>query len=165
MDSFCESMDSFCIVVTNPDSKKIRFVSWLTNPTSQICKSGFASPILKDSNGGFVSWPELTKTRPVFTNPTNPHEAWWILSTIAQNESLQIQAGKFADLICRAFFKRFVSWILFVRSKIPNYSMRFGRIRIRIPHPYVSVIIIIIISIGNYYEFLSGACSVGWLFV
>jgi hypothetical protein len=62
-----------------------------------------------------------------------------ILSTIAQNKSLRIQAGRFAnpdlrirtlkiciaDLIRRAFFKRFVSWIRFVRSKIPNYSIRF----------------------------------------
>jgi hypothetical protein len=62
-----------------------------------------------------------------------------ILSTIAQNKSLRIQAGGFAnpdsrirtlkiripDLIRRAFFKRFVSWLRFVRSKNPNYSIRF----------------------------------------
>ncbi len=141
------------IVVTNPDSKKICFVLWLTNPTSQICKSGFASPILKDSNCGFDSWPELPKIRPVFTNPMNPHESWRILSTIAQNKSLQIQAVglanpdsqiwtlkiRIADSICIAFFhkicivdsfcrpvfQRFISWIRFVRSKIPNYSICF----------------------------------------
>jgi hypothetical protein len=97
MDSFWESMDSFCIVVTNPDSKMICFILWLSNLTSQICEYGFASPILKDSNCGFVLWPELSKIWPVFTNPMNPHESWWILSTIAQNESLQIQAGGFAN--------------------------------------------------------------------
>ncbi len=128
MDLFCKSMDLFCIVVTNPDSKKICFVLWLTNPTSQICQSGFVSPILKDSNRGFVLWPELPKIQPVFTNPTNPHESWQILSTIAWNESLRIQAGRFAnpDLqiqtlkICivdsfhRPVFQRFVLWICFV---------------------------------------------------
>ncbi len=93
MDSFRESMDSFSIVVMNPDSKKICLVWWLTNPTSQICESRFASPILKDSNRGLVSWPELPKIWPVFTNP---HKSWRILSTIAQNESLGIQAGGFA---------------------------------------------------------------------
>ncbi len=128
MDSFRESMYSFCILVTNPDSKKIRFISWLMNPTSQICESGFTSPILKDSSRGFVSWPELPKIWPVFTNPTNPHESWWILSTIAQNESLRIQAGGIAnpdsrirtlkiciaDWFCRPVFQRFVLWIRFV---------------------------------------------------
>ena len=32
-------------------------------------------------------------------------------------------------------FERFVSWIRFMKTKIPNYSIRFGRIRVRIPHP------------------------------
>ncbi len=59
---------------------------------------------------------------------TNPHESLQILSTIAQNESLQIQAGgltnpdsriqtlkiRIADLIRRALFKRCVLWIRFV---------------------------------------------------
>ncbi len=96
--------------------------------TSQIRESGFVSPILKDSNRGFISWPELPKIRPVFTNPTNPHESWRILSTIAQNESLRIHAGGFAnpdlrirtlkirfvDSFRRHVFERFVSWIRFV---------------------------------------------------
>ena len=98
--------------------------------TSQIRESGFVSPILKDSNRGFVSWPELSKIRAVFTNPTNPHESWRILSTIARNESLRIQAGGFAnpdsrirtlrirfvDSFRRHVFERFVSWIRFVDS-------------------------------------------------
>ena len=96
--------------------------------TSQIRESGFANPNLKDSNRGFVSWPELPKIRPVFTNPTNPHESLRILSTIPQNKSLRIQAGGFAnpdsrirtlkicfvDLFRRHVFERFVSWIRFV---------------------------------------------------
>ncbi len=88
--------------------------------TSQIRESGFVSPILKDLNRGFVSWPELPKIRPVFTNPTNPHESWRILSTIARNESLRIQAGgrtlkiRFVNSFRRHVFERFVSWIRFV---------------------------------------------------
>ena len=31
VDLFRESMDSFCIVITNPDSKKVRFVPYKTN--------------------------------------------------------------------------------------------------------------------------------------
>ena len=144
MDKFCKSMDSYRIVVTNPDSKKIRFVLWLTNPSSQIRESRFASPILKDWNHGFISWPELLKIRLVFTNPTNPHESWRILSTIARNESLRIHAGGFAnpdsrirtlrirfvDSFRRHVFERFVSWIRFwkirfVKIFFPNYSIRF----------------------------------------
>jgi hypothetical protein len=32
MDLFCESMDLFRFVITNPDSKKVRFVPYETNP-------------------------------------------------------------------------------------------------------------------------------------
>ncbi len=32
MDSFCESIDSYRIMTTNPDSKKIQFVPYDTNP-------------------------------------------------------------------------------------------------------------------------------------
>jgi hypothetical protein len=37
-------------------------------------------------------------------------------------QSLKI---RFVDSICRPVFKRFFLWIRFVRSKIPNYSIRF----------------------------------------
>ncbi len=90
-------MDSLRIVVTNPDSKKVRFVLWLTIPTSWIRESGFTSPILKNLNRGFVLGPELPKIWPVFTNPTNPHKSWPILGTIARNKSLRIQAGRLAN--------------------------------------------------------------------
>ena len=111
------------------------------------------------------SFRELPKIRPVFTNPTNPHESWRILSTIAWNESLRIQAGGLANLdsqiqtlkICivdlfrRPVIQRFVLWIRFVGlfskdsfCKTKNLkrfdSFRFGRIRVRIPHPYEIVI-------------------------
>jgi hypothetical protein len=43
---------------------------------------------------------------------------------------------RFVDSIRRPVFERFVLWIHFVKTKIPNYSIRFGRIRIRFPHPY-----------------------------
>ncbi len=32
MDLFCESMGSYCLVVTNPDSKKVQFVPYDMNP-------------------------------------------------------------------------------------------------------------------------------------
>jgi hypothetical protein len=125
-----------------------------------------------NSNCGLDSWLELPKIRPVFTNPTNPHESWRILSTIAQNESLQIQAGGLAnpnltdsycgfvsqtffqkirimDLIRRTFFQRFVSWIQFVRPKISNYSIHFGRIRVRFSHPYIFVKRAFYLSLGH----------------
>ena len=113
-------MDSFRIVVTNPDSKKIRFVSYHKSWLHR-----FANPILKDSNRGFVSWPELPKIRAVFTNPTNPHESWRILSTIARNEPYESTLAdsrirtlriRFVDSFCRHVFERFVSWIRFVDS-------------------------------------------------
>jgi hypothetical protein len=95
---------------------------------------------------------------------TNPHESSQILSTIAQNESLQIQAGGLAnldsqirtlriciaDLFCRPVFERFISWICFVdlfwkirivdsiykAKNLKRFDLFcFGRIRVRIPHP------------------------------
>ncbi len=84
-------------------------------------------------------------------NPTNPHESSRILSTIVQKEPLKIWISKswiltnadlrtcaanpdlqvwtlkicIADLIHRPVFKRFVSWIQFVRPKI-SYSIRIN---------------------------------------
>jgi hypothetical protein len=94
----------------------------------RLHRSWFASPNLKDSDSWiwFVTW--IPKIQPVFMNPTNPHESWWILSTIAWNESLRIQAGGLANLdlqiqtlkICiadsirRTFFKRLLLWIQYI---------------------------------------------------
>ncbi len=69
----------------------------------------------------------------------NPDESWRILSTIAWNKSVRIQAGglmnpdlrirtlkiRIADLIRRTFLKRLVSWIRFVIPKFPNNSICF----------------------------------------
>jgi hypothetical protein len=51
MDSFRESMDSYRIVTTNPDSKKIRFVPYDTNPANPgfVSYRGSRIPTLKDS--------------------------------------------------------------------------------------------------------------------
>ncbi len=104
----------------------IHVVSWITNPT------------LKD-----LFWimnhesSQFSKIQPVFTNSTNPHESTRILSIIVQNKSFRIQICRLAnpdwgvqtiqiciaDSICRPVFKRFVSWIRFVRPKISNYSI------------------------------------------
>ena len=71
MDSFRESMDSFRIVVTNPDSKKIRFVSWLTNPDSFRIVDHESFMFSKDSYRGFVSWIRFWKIRFVDSFRTN----------------------------------------------------------------------------------------------
>ncbi len=133
MDSFCKSMDLYRIVVKNPDSKKIRFVSWLPNLTSS--GSGFASPILKDSDSWIQFGTHFSKIRPVFTNPTNPYESVWILTnpyeslvyrrTLNKPESVWIlgfgftnpycfQKIHFVDLFHPMVFKKFVLWIWIV---------------------------------------------------
>ena len=125
MDSFRESMDSFCIVITNPDSKKICFVSLLTNPTSQIRESRYASPILEDWIRGFDSQTDFKKIQPVFMNPMNPYKSLVHNHTLNKPKSIQIlgfgfanpycfQKIRFVDLFCPTVFKRFVSQIRFV---------------------------------------------------
>ncbi len=63
----------------------------------------------KDLFRGFVLYTDFPKIRPVFTNPTNPHESLRILSTIARNESLRIQAGGLANLNLKDSYHGFVS--------------------------------------------------------
>ncbi len=132
MDSFRESMDLYHIVVTNPYFKKIRFVLWwriqaggLANPDSRIQTLRIR---IADSF-----------RRPVFERFGLFSRIQRILSTIAQNESLRIQAGGLvnpdsriwtlriciADLFCRPVFERFVSWIRFVRPNISKDSIHF----------------------------------------
>jgi hypothetical protein len=48
MDLFRESMDSFRFVITNPDSKKVRFVPYETNP-GFVSYRGSRILTLKDS--------------------------------------------------------------------------------------------------------------------
>ncbi len=134
MDSFRKSMDSY------------RFVPYKTNP-GFVSYRGSRILTWKDS-----FWivnhksSQFSKIPPVFTNAANPHEFSQIISTIARNKSLKIQirdlwiqAGGLAnpdsriktlkicmaDSIRRAFFKRFVSRIRFVRPKISNYLIHF----------------------------------------
>ena len=75
VDSFCESMDLYCFVVTIPDSKKVRFVPYNTNPDSFRIVDHKSLMFSKDSFCGFVSLTDFQKIQPVFTNPTNPYES------------------------------------------------------------------------------------------
>ncbi len=164
MDSFRESMDSFRIVVTNPDSKKIRFVSWLTNPDSFcIVLHVFKRFVLWIC---FVDW--FSKDLTCFYES---YESLQILSTIAQNQSLKIKICEsktlrifkvripksgFVNTNPKDLYRGFVSWIrfwkiCFVDLFRANKNLklldlfRFVRIRIRIPHPYEKYIMIIYI--------------------
>ncbi len=125
MDSFRESMDSYRIVTANPDSKKVRFVPYNMNP----------------ANPGFVSYRgsrilTLKDSLRIVSHESSQFSKiclfLWILSTIAQNESLKIEIResetlkiRIVDLICRSVFERFVSWIRFMKTKISNYSIHF----------------------------------------
>ena len=92
---FLKTMDLFHNVVTNPNSKKVRAVSYEMNPGfvlyhgSQIWTYNDLFQIVNHKSSQF------SKIPPVFTNPANPHESSQILSTIAQNESLKIWNRKF----------------------------------------------------------------------
>ena len=157
MDSFCESMDSFRFVITNPDSKKVRFVSWsrildsyrfVDHESSHFQKIRFAD-----------SFRDAIFKR--FDESDESYESSRILSTI----DLRIHTNPvLPDSRIQSIFKRFVSWIRFVlrcskdsfrgfvswrnfqkicfvdsfrkKKKSKRFvSYRFVRIRIRIPHP------------------------------
>ena len=116
-------MDLFCIVVTNPDSKKIRFVSchesWLhrfANPDSRIrtLKIRIVDSF-RDLN--FQRFDLFSRIQRILTNPyeslvlyheTNPYESRLADSRI---RTLKI---RFVDSFRRHVFGRFVSWIRFV---------------------------------------------------
>ncbi len=61
-------------------------------------ESGIARPILKDSNRGFNSWPELPKIRPVLTNPTNPDKSLVHRRTMNRTNLYQSLGFGFANL-------------------------------------------------------------------
>ncbi len=120
---FCESMDSFCIVVTNPDSKKIRFVLWLTNPDSFRIVDHKSFMFSKDS------FRRLIFKR--FACFYEYNESLQILSTIARNESLKIEIREseslrilqiriresgFVTPNLKDLYRGFVLWIRFVDS-------------------------------------------------
>jgi hypothetical protein len=48
-------MDSFCIVIMNPDSEKVRFVPYKTNPDLFCIVDHESLMFSKDSFRGFVS--------------------------------------------------------------------------------------------------------------
>jgi hypothetical protein len=127
MDSFCESMDSFCFVITNPDSKKVRFVPYKMNP-GFVSYRGSRILTLKDA------FQILSHESSQFSKICLFLRIQRILSTIARNESLKIEIResesyeslsfgfanpdsriqtlkiRIVDLICRSVFERFVSW-------------------------------------------------------
>jgi hypothetical protein len=77
MDSFCESMDSYRFVGHESGLKKIRFVSWITNPNLKrfgSYRDHESSQFSKDSTCFHES-----------------NESLRILSTMARNESLKIE--------------------------------------------------------------------------
>ncbi len=95
-------LDLYRIVYHKSGLKKIRFKLWIMNPAN------------------FQRFVLISRIQWILTNL---HD---VLSTVAQiltNLDLQVQTLKIciADLICRPVFKRFVSWILYVRAKISNY--------------------------------------------
>ncbi len=87
-------MDSYCIMVMNPESKKVWSVPYKTNP-GFVSYHGSRIRTLKDSfQIGSHKSSQFSKIWLVFTNPMNPHESSRILTTIAQNESLKIWTCK-----------------------------------------------------------------------
>ncbi len=75
MDLYRESMDSYRIVTTNPDFKKVCFVPYEMNP-GFVSYRGSQILTLKDSFR-IVSHENqsIFEDSPVFTNPTNPYES------------------------------------------------------------------------------------------
>ncbi len=131
---FCESMDSYRIVTTNPDSKKVRFVPYDTNPAnpgfisyrgSQILTFKDLFRIVSHESSQFSKIRLFLRIQRILRNPQ-----YYSTKQILKNRDLRIRTLKIriVDSIRRSVFERFVSWIHFVKTKISNYS-------IRIPHP------------------------------
>jgi hypothetical protein len=96
-------VDSFRIVVTNPDSKKIRFVSWLTNPDS--------FRIVDHESFMFSKYSFCRLIFKRFACFYESNESLRILSTMAQNESLKIEIREsgFVTPNLKYSFRGFVS--------------------------------------------------------
>ncbi len=92
MDLFRESMDLYRIVTTNPDSKKVRFVAYDTNPGfvlyrgSQILTLKDLFQIVSHESSQFSRIRLFLQIQRILTNP------------IAQNESLKIEIRKSESL-------------------------------------------------------------------
>ncbi len=94
-----------------------------------------------DSQTDFQKIPMFSRIQRILTNPQYIARNECLKIQICKSESLQIlkvqscESGfanpNLKDSYRRFDFKRFKLWILFVRPKISNYS-----IRLQIPHPY-----------------------------
>jgi hypothetical protein len=120
-----QSIRKRCLTGHKSGLKKIRFVSWITNPNLKrfgSYRDHESSQFSKDSTCFHQS-----------------NESSRILSTMAQNESLKLEIREseslsfgFANPNLKDSYRGFVS-----EKKIPKLLdlFCFGRIRIRIPHP------------------------------
>jgi hypothetical protein len=101
MDSFCESMDLYRIVTTNPD-----YESWLQKGSIRALRK----------NPGFVSYrgsriQSFFTDSPVFTNLTNPYESLVLWHEMNPYESLRFLSWiRFVGLFLKDSFCGFVSW-------------------------------------------------------
>ena len=124
-----------------------RFV--ITNPGFVSYRGSRIQPFSKDSFRGFVSWRNFQKIRFAdsfrdiifkrFDESDESYESSRILSTIDLRihtnpyesgtsgfaNTYGVQKIRFADSFRTTVFKRFVSWIRFVKIFFPNYSIRF----------------------------------------
>ncbi len=132
-------MDSYRIVTTNPDFKKVRFEPYEMNP-GFVSYRGSRILTLKDSFR-IVSHESMIFQRIACFYKSN--KSLRILSTIAQNESLSFGL---ANPNLKDLYRGFVSWIHFWKIRFVDSfpanqnlkllnSFRFVRICIPIPHP------------------------------
>ena len=132
MDSFRESMDLYCIVSTNPDFKIVCFVPYETNPGfvsyrgSQILTLKDLFRIVSHESSQFSKIRPFLRIQRILTNPlyyrfTNPYESLGF----GFANLYGVQKIRFVDSFRTTVFKRFVSWIRFVRPKISKDSIRF----------------------------------------
>ena len=126
-------MDLFRIVIMNPDSKKVWFVPYKTNPDSfcivdhkslKFSKDSFCRLIFK--RFGLFSW--------IYRILTNPDKSLVRRRTLNKPKSIQILGFGFAnpywiknicfvDSFCRPVFERFVSWIRLVDLFLKDLAM------------------------------------------
>jgi hypothetical protein len=128
MDSFCESMDSYRIVTTNPDFKKIRFVSWITNPD---LKDLF--PIISHESSQFSKIRPFLRIQWILTNPK-----YYGTKRILKNRDSQIRIltnPEVSDLRIQTLKIRIMDSFCENKNLKLLDSFRFVKICIPIPHP------------------------------
>jgi hypothetical protein len=77
------------------------------------------------------------------------------MKQILKNTDSQIRTLKIciADLIGQPFFKRFILWIWFVRSKIPNYSICFdSKDSYTIPASFSFILVFLCVDVLTLYN-------------